>query len=424
MKKCIALVLMLVLTLSLAVPALSLNSLDNYVTGSFNNNYSVYSGPGTEYYRANSGKALVGSGSTCRIFGVVDNGWVMIGYGLSNGDYRIGYISGESLKNIKTVRGNINYSLRFNNEVMYTRVEAPVTDDPILKFAQVAKLPANTQVVALGTLGDYVYVELTYQNARMRGFIRSDRLKNQSGGSVQMPVATQKPAPAPTQKPSSPNYTGNALLSSLTHNCPNTGIMIPSTFSPYQTTYLLTVADWVSRPTFTPVSYDPNAIITVNGTAIRSGQTYSNLSMTDKPQAVTITVTSGNASTSYTIYLQRRPSEKRTRISAGYVNRIYFKNNEWRIDADLGTVTYTSDNYSTGSQSSFQNKTVETNKYDYVVSPNCLFYYGTPQNPIRLSTVTEFMNYYFAYGSSLYTFVYIEDEIVAVMPYGADYMAY
>ena len=46
----------------------------------------------------------------------------------------------------------------------------------------------------------------------------------------------------------------DTLLSDLTHNCPNTGIMLPDSFSPYQTTYLLTVADWVSRPTFTPTA--------------------------------------------------------------------------------------------------------------------------------------------------------------------------
>ena len=38
------------------------------------------------------------------------------------------------------------------------------------------------------------------------------------------------------------SYTGSTLLSNLTHNCPNTGIMLPESFSPYQTTYLLTVA--------------------------------------------------------------------------------------------------------------------------------------------------------------------------------------
>ena len=102
---------------------------------------------------------------------------------------------------------------------------------------------------------------------------------------------------------------GSTLLRSLTHNCPNTGIMLPEYFSPYQTTYLLTVADWVSRPTFTPTAMDPSATIYVNGQLVRSGQTSQVIPMTDKPQAVTIQVNNGGASTTYTVYLQRRPSE-------------------------------------------------------------------------------------------------------------------
>ena len=215
---------------------------------------------------------------------------------------------------------------------------------------------------------------------------------------------------------------GSTLLSNLTHNCPNTGIMLPSAFSPYQTTYLLTVADWVSRPTFTPVAMDPSAIITVNGRQVRSGQTSQVIEMTDEPQAVTIQVTNGGASTTYTIYLQRRPSEKRTRVSAGYISNIYSKNNEWHLVADLGTISYLSEDYSTGSRSTFENQTADS--YDYVLSPNCLFYYGTPQNPIRLNTVNEFMAYYRVYGSTLYTIIYIEDEIVAVMPYSPDGVYY
>ena len=116
---------------------------------------------------------------------------------------------------------------------------------------------------------------------------------------------------------------GTTLLSSLSHNCPNTGVMLPETFSPYQTTYLLTVASWVSRPTFTPVAMDPNASIYVNGQYVRSGETSQVIPMTDKPQAVTIQVSNGGASTVYTVYLQRRPSERRTRVSAGYIQNIY-----------------------------------------------------------------------------------------------------
>lgn len=216
------------------------------------------------------------------------------------------------------------------------------------------------------------------------------------------------------------SYTaGSTLLSNLTHNCPNTGIMLPAQFSPYQTTYLLTVADWVSRPTFTPVAMDPAAVIYVNGRQVRSGTASQVIEMTDQPQAVTIQVSNGSASTTYTVYLQRRPSEKRTRVSAGYINDIYLKGTTWRIDADLVTLKYQGDDYESGSLSTFNNGSVD--HYDYEVHPNCIFYYGTKQNPIKVNNISEFMANYQVYGSNFYTIIYIESQIVAVLPYGADY---
>lgn len=212
---------------------------------------------------------------------------------------------------------------------------------------------------------------------------------------------------------------GSSLLRGLTHNCPNTGIMLPEAFSPYQTTYLLTVADWVSRPTFTPTAMDPNAVIRVNGQIVKSGQASQIIQMSDKPQAVTIQVTNGAAATTYTIYLQRRPSEKRTRVSAGYINNIYLKGTTWRIDADLVTIKYSGEDYTSGNLSTFSNGGVDS--YDYEVDPNCIFYYGTKNNCYRATNIANFMNNYLQYGSSLYTIVYMESKIVAVLPYGADY---
>ncbi len=213
--------------------------------------------------------------------------------------------------------------------------------------------------------------------------------------------------------------TGSTLLRSLTHNCPNTGIMLPEYFSPYQTTYLLTVADWVSRPTFPPTAMAPSAVIRVNGQVVRSGQVSQVIPMTDKPQAVTIQVSNGGESTVYTIYLQRRPSEKRTRVSAGYINNIYLKGTTWRIDADLVTIQYSGADYNSGNLSTFNNGGKDS--YDYEVDPNCIFYYGTKNNCYRATNISNFMNSYLQYGSSLYTIVYIESKIVAVFPYGADY---
>ena len=211
------------------------------------------------------------------------------------------------------------------------------------------------------------------------------------------------------------------LLQSLTHNCPNTGIMLPEEFSPEQTHYVLTVADWVSRVKFTPVALNANAMITVNGRSVRSGQESQVIEMTDEPQIVTITVSYGNASTTYTIFLQRRPSEKRTRVSAGYINDIYLKSTTWRIDADLVTLKYAGDDYASGNYSTFTNGTVEKKRYDYAVDPNAVLYYGTKANALRAYNIQDFLNNYQRYGSTLYTFIYIEDEIVAVYPYQADY---
>ncbi|MBR2054253.1 MAG: cadherin-like beta sandwich domain-containing protein [Clostridia bacterium] len=423
MKKLTVLLLALILLCAAVLPAQAAN-LDQYASAKFGKNYPVYSGPGENYYRANSGKALYGSGGTARVYGVTGN-WILIGYQLSNGDYRIGYIAKEAINYMTNIKGDINYNLTFDNILMYTKTAVPITDDPIIKCKGITTLAANTPVTLLATMEQWAYIEVQDGPQKMRGFVKADYLVSANGTGIPTaapvyPIVTPMPTVRPyvTPAPTTPVYYGNSMLSSLKHNCPNTGVMLPSYFSPYQDTYLLTVADWVSRVTFTPTAYDPNAVITVNGQTVKSGKTSQIINMTDKPQAVTIKVQSGGSATTYTVYLQRRPSEKRTRVSAGYISNIYSKNNEWHLVADLGTISYLSEDYSTGSRSTFENKTADS--YDYVLSPNCLFYYGNAQNPIRLNTVNEFMAYYRTYGSTLYTIVYIEDEIVAVMPYSPD----
>ncbi len=209
-------------------------------------------------------------------------------------------------------------------------------------------------------------------------------------------------------------------LVSLTHNAPNTGIMLPDRFDPWQNTYLLTVAHWVSRITFTPVTSSPTSQVTVNGQPVASGQKSQIINMTDKPQAVQILVSAyenGALTTqnAYTVYLQRRPSEYRTRVSAGYITQIDMKaGGVATISADLVTLTYQGNT----NLSTFYNDTVYLYKYD--TSPNCLFYYGTKQNPVRAVDAQDFSNNYMMNGSNLYYIVYIENEIVAMLPYAAD----
>ncbi len=208
-------------------------------------------------------------------------------------------------------------------------------------------------------------------------------------------------------------------LLSLTHNAPNTGIMLPERFDPYQETYLLTVADWVSRVRFTPTAA-PTSVITVNGQVVQSGQQSQIIQMTNEPQIATITVSNYDANrtllgqSTYTIYLQRRPSERRTRVSAGYITEISIKDNVCSISADLVTLQY----------QPFSNVSTFINDSNYIYrnyqcAENCLFYYGTMQNPIRAANAQEFINNYQANGNVLYYLVYIEDKVVAVIPYSA-----
>ena len=432
-KRCLCLTLVLLLALPLACPARALTVLDIYATARFERSYPVYSGPGEYYYRANSGKATYGGG-VARVYGVTGD-WIMIGYELGSGDYRIGYITREALGGMYDVKGSVNYSLAFSGTTLWAGEGCALTDDPVINCKTVYTIPQGTAVTALGTIGtEWTYVEVMGSSSLMRGFVRSRKLSSSAAGGSAPSIGsgayypTATPAIGwgayPTSVPSIgsgayPSVSGSTLLRGLTHNCPNTGIMLPEAFSPYQTTYLLTVADWVSRPTFTPVANDANATITVNGKVVRSGQQSQAIVMTDKPQAVSIVVSNGGASTTYTIYLQRRPSEKRTRVSAGYVQSIFQKSNTWYIHADLVTIQYRGDDYSSGNLSTFRN--AQSDPASYAVSPHCAFYYGTKANCYRAYNIQEFINNYLLYGSALYTFIFIEDEIVAVLPYGADY---
>lgn len=202
-------------------------------------------------------------------------------------------------------------------------------------------------------------------------------------------------------------------LVNLVHNAPNTGVMLPASFDPFETTYLLTVASWVSRIWFTPTAASATAVVTVNGQTVASGQESQIIQMTDEPQLVLITVSAPTGQTTYTVFLQRRPSEMRSRVSAGYIKSITFSNNVATISADLVTLSYTDYTNIT----SFTNQ--EVDDYTYDCDPNCLFYYGTLNNPIRANSAQAFISSYQAYGSTLYYFIYLEDKIVAVLPYAA-----
>ena len=96
MKKFFISMLAMLLILSMVLPAQALVSIGDYANTRFTKTFPVYSGPGEHYYRANNGKALYGGAGAVRVYGVTGN-WVLMGYGLSNGDYRIGYVAKDAL---------------------------------------------------------------------------------------------------------------------------------------------------------------------------------------------------------------------------------------------------------------------------------------------------------------------------------------
>jgi len=210
--------------------------------------------------------------------------------------------------------------------------------------------------------------------------------------------------------------TDGPMLDNLTNNTPNTGIMLPDVFSPTQESYLLTVADWVSRVYFIPYCSTPGVTIYFNGSVVASGAQTPTTTLSDEPTYVTITLVASDSKTNtYTIYIQRRPSERRTYSSVGYIQSLYSDGSDNNIRADLVMLTYTEGT----NLSTFENQTSYI--YDYACSDSCIFYYGTIQNPIRATTFTDFAAHYNDYGSTLYRIIYIENEIVAVMPYAADF---
>ena len=208
------------------------------------------------------------------------------------------------------------------------------------------------------------------------------------------------------------------VLTNLTHNCKNTGKMLPEAFSSSQTCYILTVANWVNNVSLTPTAAN-GAYITINGKPIASGTASDYFKMTDEPQMVTIQVTLNGLTTGYTVFLQRRPSERRTRVSAGYIKQIYQNDNKFYIAADLVTVNYRSSNYTDGNRSTFTNDS--SYLYRYAVNTHCEFYAWVNGVVQQVKDIYTFMNVYNQNPSAMYRIIYIEDEIVAVVPYAADY---
>ena len=210
----------------------------------------------------------------------------------------------------------------------------------------------------------------------------------------------------------------SSSLSSLMHNCPNTAIMRPEAFNPMVYTYLLTVANWVSRVTLTPVSAEPDAAITINGVRSQSGQASQVFEMTDEPLTVEISVTaSGTENSLYTVYLQRRPSSARTGLAAGFLTEISQEGGKTYLLMDLVTVSYQGDHVS-----NFSNDNVP-DRYRYPAADECRFYYGDMVNPVLAKDADDFQAHVSLSGKELFSVIYVNDEIISVQPFSSSLTA-
>lgn len=138
--------------------------------------HPVYTGPGTNYFRA-GGNAAVGGGN-CRYYGNVGE-WAMIGYGLSSGKYRIGYVEQSVLPADVTIQ-----QLSLGYAPVTTTGSVYFTDDPVMggdrDSNRLAYYPdAGVAMHLLAWFGDnWAYVEIdNFQNGQpARAFVVRDKL--------------------------------------------------------------------------------------------------------------------------------------------------------------------------------------------------------------------------------------------------------
>ncbi len=146
-----------------------------YQTGTFQASNDVYTGPGTDYYRRNNG--IYNSGGSARIYGK-DGEWLLIGYQLGNGDYRIGYIRDYTLP----AKLDSSQVRPLSYAWIETRIteESVVTDDPVINMRPLENLSPGTPVTFLAWASDkHRWALIEYQSpslGKVRAFVKGSNL--------------------------------------------------------------------------------------------------------------------------------------------------------------------------------------------------------------------------------------------------------
>ena len=130
-----------------------------------NKRYAVYSGPGTNYMRANNGRAMVSTNGWIDVI-ASDGDWIFIEYEVNAGGRRRGYIPKGALPTRTKVPEIVN-----RNVYAYTTVNSYLTDDPAASKRNFVYLPGGTDVYILHYYGYYLYVEATLPTGKVRGYL-------------------------------------------------------------------------------------------------------------------------------------------------------------------------------------------------------------------------------------------------------------
>lgn len=147
-------------------------AIDTYQTLRLQGSHAVYSGPGTHYYLTPRAEV---SGGQSRVYGS-ENGWILMGYGLSGGDYRIGWVPDSALPSGTNV-GELVFAYRPAKAVNLVRVY----DDPIISPSTVFEIQPGGTFTVLATQRDgyYAYIETEYNGQPYRGFVNQKNIQLQ-----------------------------------------------------------------------------------------------------------------------------------------------------------------------------------------------------------------------------------------------------
>lgn len=130
--------------------------------------YPVYLGPGETYARSGNGKGQVSTNGWIQVFGAYD-GYIMIQYGISAKQMRIGWIEASALPG-----GTDVPLLTFASESQLIMQDCAMTDDPFGSRGAIAQMKAGTPVISLADFGEFFYIETTVNGETVWGFVPAD----------------------------------------------------------------------------------------------------------------------------------------------------------------------------------------------------------------------------------------------------------